>query len=318
MTLPLSGAVCTGIGIFILLFIFSFCAVFKDESHNVHASVNVIQETNQSNDNILRRRETADDMVLFRKSHVYQSSMLVSLLDLLSNMDPSEVESEFLYITGHVVELLSYCHPVLLTERCKQLMASEIHKIKLFPNDYIERLRNLRSSPAALEMLSVYWSWSNHSILKFLAEFSELAVALLEEFDSKLALSYPITDYSFLSAREIPCDCNYTALTLKCKDKLKVTLKLVYDIQSALIEKCEITQHALQLVAVQEGPIMLQWMIPFSLVDLINKKVDHHLQYFAIKGITDILLRPDVKYCINYDIKTGPMIILSSEEVMYI
>ena len=313
--------VCTGIGIVTYLYccLFSFCAVVKAQSsHNIYASVIVVDETDQSDDivHVLRRRKTTDDIVLFKKSsRVRLSNILAYSLDLVRHMHPSEAEREFHYITGHIVELLSHCHPTWLIERCRQLMASEVHKIRLFQIDYIQKLRNLKSSPAALKMLSVFWSWSNHSILTFLAQFSELAVALLEDFDSELKLFHPITHYTFLSAMEIPCDDNYTTLTLRCEDELKVTLQVVYDIQSALIEKCEITQYALQLVAVHEDPIMLQWMIPFCLVDLINKNVDHHVQYFALKGITDILVRPDEKYCINYNIEAGPMIILSREEV---
>ena len=243
-------------------------------------------------------------------------SLLVYPLHYVKHINPSEVESEFLYITGHVMELLSHCHPVLLIEQCRQLMASEIHKIKLFPNDYIERLRNLETSLSLLKMLSVFWSWSNHSILSYLAEFSELSVTLLEEFDSRMMLSCSIVHYSCVSTPVTPCDDgNYTMLTLKCKDNLKISLKLVYDIQSTLIEKCDITQHALQLVAVQEDPIELQWMIPFSLVDLVNKNVKHNLQYFAIKGITDILLHLYAECCIKYDVKTQSMMVLSKEEV---
>ena len=294
--------------------------VFKGKfPHIVHPSENVLQQTNEDFANILRRRETADDSVLSRKPHVYQSSimsLLVYPLHYVKHINPSEVESEFLYITGHVIELLSHCHPVLLKERCRQLMASEIHKIKLFPNDYIERLRNLETSLAILKMLSVFWSWSNHSILSYLAEFSELAVTLLEEFDSRMMLSCSIVHYPCVSTPVTPCDGkNYTILTLKGKNNLKISLKLVYDTQSALIEKCDITQHALQLVAIQKDPIELQWMIPFSLVDLINKNVNHNLQYFATKGITDILLHPDAKYCIKYDVKTRSMMVLSKEKV---
>ena len=294
--------------------------VFKGKfPHIVHASENVLQETKRNVASTLCSRKTADDNIIFKKSRLYQSSimsLLVCPLHLLKHINPSEVESEFHYVTGHVIELLSYYHPALLIERCRQLMASGIHKIKLLPIDYIKRLRNLKTSSAILKVLRVFWSWSNHSILGFLAQFSELAITLLEEFDSQLVLSYPIAHYPFLSTPVTPCDDNnYTMLTLKCGDNLKVSLKLVYDMQSALMQKCEITQYALQLVAVREDPVELQWMIPFSIVDLVNKNVNHHLQYFAIKGISEILIHPDAKYYIKYDINAEPIVVLSKEEV---
>ena len=242
-------------------------------------------------------------------------SLLVCPPHLLKHINPSEVESEFHYITGHVIELLNYCHPIMLTERCRQLMASETHKIKLFSVNYIERLRSLKTSSAVLKMLSVFWSWSNHSILIFLAQFSELAVTLLEEFKSQMMLSYSILHYPFVSTLSIPCDDNnYTMLILECKF-LKVTLNSLYDMQSSLIEKFDITQHALQLVAVEKNPIKLQWMIPVCIVDLINKKVEQHLQYFATTGIAAILIHLDAKCYVKYDINAGSMIALSKEEV---
>ena len=228
---------------------------------------------------------------------------------------PLEVESEFHYVTGHVIELLSYCHPILLIERCKHLMASEIHKINMFTFNFLEKLKNLKTSLTVLKMLSRFWSWSNYSILECLAEFSGLAVALLEEFNSRLVLSYPIMDYPF-STLEILCDDKYYALlTIKCKDNMKVSLQLVYDIQLALTEKCDITSYALQLLAAQRYPLELRWKIPLNIVDLVNKKVHQHHQYFAYKGIDQILIRPITKDCIKHDINPEPTIFTSDKEV---
>ena len=287
---------------------------------NTSKSDDIVLKNTQTTANTLHSRQTTDDCVLFKKPHVYESSimsLLVFPLQYLKHIKPSEVESEFHYVTEHVIELLRYCHPALLVQRCRQLMASEIHKINLFSINCIKKLKSFQASSTLLKMLSVFWSWSNHSILTFLAQFSELAVILLEEFDSRLLLSISITDDTFPPLLH-PYEHNYyTLLTFKCKDCLQCSFQLVCDMQSILIEKCQITHHALQLLSVQRDPLELHWMIPNRVVDLINKKISQHYQCFFSKGVVVILIYIDKKYYINHDLKTESMIILPEKEVQY-
>ena len=294
--------------------------VVKDKfSHIVHGADNVVQENNQSDANTLHSRKTVDDSVLNTKSHVCQSnimSLLISPLHHVKHIKPSNVESEFYYMTKHVIELLSYCHPTLLIERCRQLMASEIHRIKLFPTAYLNKLKSFKTSSAILKMLSIQWTWSNFSILTYLAVFSRLSVSLLEEFNLQIVLSYPIVNYPFPSLVVPFDDNNYTFLIFQYKDNIKGSFHVVIDMQSILTEKCEITQYTFQLLAVRSDPIELKWMIPLNVVDLINKKINQHIQYFASKGINAILIYPDAKYYISYNVKVGPIIVLSGEQVI--
>ena len=81
-----------------------------------------------------------------------------------------------------------------------------------------------------------------------------------------------------------------------------MTLQEVYDIQSIIIEKCEITRHALQLLAIQSSPLILQWMISKYIVTVININVRKYHNYFATKGITEILIHPNIKHCIDGDV----------------
>ena len=304
------------------LSIYTFAVLKEKFPHIVSAEDGVLQKTNQSYANTLCSRQTVDDISPFGKPYVcqpyqpYIMSLLTCPFHHVKHIKPSEVESEFQYVTGHVIELLSYCHPILLIERCKQLMASEVYKIKLFSVDYLEKLKNYKTSYALLKMLCVFWSWNNHSILTSLAEFSRLAVSLLKEFSSQMLLSYPIASYPF-SSLVISLDVDKsTLLTFQYKDNLKDSLHLVYDVQSLLTEKCDITQHAIQLLAVKENPIELQWMISPAVVDLVNQKIKQHFQCFANKGIVAILIYPDAKYYIKYHVKGEPMMVLSTEEVV--
>ena len=236
--------------------------------------------------------------------------MFIHLFQYVKPINPSEVEKEFHYLSRHVVELLKCCHPELLRKWCENLMASEIHDIKLLPSYSLYKLRQLTTSSAVLKMMSLFWSWSNHSILKCLAEFSEIAASLLEDFDFSLYLNSLITKYPIpLPAPSmIPHNNNsFTVLALKCNRKLPVTLQEVYDIQSMMIEKCEITQHALQLLAVQSSPLIIQWMISKYIITVININVRKHHNYFSTKGITEILIHPNIKHCINDYVKEKPI-----------
>ena len=100
-----------------------FSAVLKDKlSHIMNNSDNVLQNNNQSDAITLRSKQTVDDCALNTQSHVCQSnimSLLISPLHYVKHIKPSEIESEFYYVTKHVIELLSHCHPILLIKRCR-------------------------------------------------------------------------------------------------------------------------------------------------------------------------------------------------------
>ena len=292
------------------------CIVIKEKLPNVEHQKQSIDNTRQDTytDSTLHGIKTirlhfVDDSILFNESNAYHTrifSLVICPFQHVKHIKPSEAEKEFHYITGHVVELLSCCDPKLLIKWCENLMASEKNKIKLLTSFSLYKFKKLRTSSAILKMMSVFWSWSNHSILKCLAEFSELAVSLLNEFDSRLHLHSSIAKYPISPpiSSMIPYNNNsYTILTLKCNEKLQLSLQLVYDMQSVMIEKCEITEHALQLLAVQSSPLILQWMIPKHIITVINVNMRQHHQHFVTKGITEILIHPIIKYCFDDNVK---------------
>ena len=281
----------------------------------------IVQDTDSKNCTLHGARTIKlgffDDSILLNKlKDCYPKKLLVftHLLQHIRCINPLDVEKEFYYLSGHVIELLKCCHPELLKKWCENLMASKIHDIKLLPSYSLYKLRQLKTSSAILKMMSMFWSWSNYSILKCLAEFSEIAAALLEDFDSRLYLNsktliakylIPLPDPSM-----IPHSNNsFTVLTVKFNRKLKVTFQEVYDIQSMIIEKCEITQHALQLLAIQSSPLILQWMISKYIVTVININVRKYHNYFATKGITEILIHPNIKHCIDGDVNVKPILL---------
>ena len=232
---------------------------------------------------------------------------------------PSMVETVFQYTVRHVTELLSHCDPNLLIKWCENMMASDTHGIKLFTTNFLNDIRQPRMAASVLKMLSHYWTWSNHSVLTVLAQFSKLALDMLEEFGSRLNTTLPITDYPItsLAASMFPYDSSfYTVLIFECDQKLKHSLQLVYDMQSVITENCDITQHTLLLLAVSSNPTLLYWMIPKSVSTIINTKVLQCHQLLFSKGVMKIFIYPNTLHILD-PAKTVWPYLFTNESVSY-
>ena len=246
-----------------------------------------------------------DDSVMVNLPHSplhKKASLSFSQLHCLKHLKPSTVDRVFQYTVKHVIELLSYCDPNLLIKWCEHLMASDTHKIKLFTANFMDKLKWLKSSKAILKMLSHYWAWSNYSILRVLVQFSNTALHMLEEFDTRLNTMHPIAEYPItsLAISMFPYDTSsYTVLTLECDHKLNHSLQLVYDMQSVITVSCDITQHALLLLAVDSYPTRLYWMIPKSVVTVVNTKVMECSQLLVSKGVMKIFIYPSIVHVLD-------------------
>ena len=185
-----------------------------------------------------------------------------------------------------------------LIESCENLKASNVHNIALFSADQIKELSVYSKTSLLLLKLSPHFTWSNHSILRALVSSSNKAVKSLDEFESTIDFLQPITSYPIpcFSADMIPSDAStYTILAVRCKVELyESSLQYVYDVQSVMVEKCDITQHCLQLLAVRSDPTILYWTIPKCVVDLINTNVPIHSEYLYSRGVMEVLVYPDL------------------------
>ena len=205
----------------------------------------------------------------------------------------SAVHIMFHNLIDQLVELLQP-YKVELIQQCTSLKASNVRSINLFSDGQLEKLSECNK---LLVKLNPLFTWSNHSILEALVSCSVEARKLLDEFKSKLnpldlVTSYPVP---FLSSNMIPGDTStYTLLALRCDLELfNCTLQYIYDVQSVMIEKCDITEHCLQLLAVRSDPTILYWTIPKCVVDLINTNVPLHSEYLYSRGILEVLVYPD-------------------------
>ena len=221
----------------------------------------------------------------------------------LKYIKPEKVETEFDYVVSHVIELLSCCDPKLLSKCCEGIMASTRHNMKYFSANFMKILQQLRTSPALLRVLSVYWSWSNHSILLTLAQFSKLALDILLEFNGRLNHFLPLSHYPIPSfdPSMIPSDISqYTTLAMRCDDELQKLLQLVFDMESSLEEIFGITKECLHLLAVQFNPTRLYWMIPNNVAATIDSNVQKHCTCLYERSVKDLFLYPDTLYQIYY------------------
>ena len=239
---------------------------------------------------------------------------------------PSSVHIAFLCLFDQLNQLLQYKDIEVLVAQCENMMAgvSEQESIKLFSDSQIAKMKE---SKAALVMweLSFFFTWSNHSILRMLlSEYFSEALQLLDVFDSRVdpllsIASYPIPCFS---SDMIPVDTSaYTILAIRCDQELyKSTLQYVYDMQSVMMEKCHITLHCLQLLAVKNDPTILYWTIPKCVVELISNQVPCHSEYLYSKGVLEVLVYPKLLLSTGDDISIGSSAFIaendaSSEEV---
>ena len=220
----------------------------------------------------------------------------------------SSVLTLFFQVSDSVVRLLGSCHVDALINVCRNLMASDKNAIQFFSNDKIKGLEKC-DSLLLLQRLSLFFTWSNHSILRVLADHCSEAVNILDEFDCwvdtcELIASYPIPCFSLSM---IPFDgSTHTILAIRCDQELyECTFQYVYDMQSVMMEKCDITQHCLQLLAVRSDPTILYWTIPKCVVYLINDNVPLNSEYLYSRGILEVLVYPDLEFTFGDHVGIG-------------
>ena len=231
---------------------------------------------------------------------------------------PSSLHILFLDLIDQVKELLQLCDASLLLETCKNLMASETYEIFLFAVSSINNLSDYTSTASVLQYLNFLFTWSDHSILRALVSSSSEAVQLLDEFDSLMdplntIVSYPICMFSLSM---IPSeDSPYTLLAIRCDKELwQCSLQYVFNIRSILVELCDITQHCLQLLAIQSDPTIFYWNIPKCVVELISNNLLQHGEYLCSQGIVEVLVYPKKSIFINDDITVGSLAFMIIKE----
>ena len=234
----------------------------------------------------------------------------VPKVDDSTHCETLPVNIYFCNVIHQIAKLLRY-YPLKLVQLCETLKASDTHDVNLFSTDQIKELNEYNNTMLLFVKFSPLITWSNHSVLRVLASCCDDALKLIDEFDSRLNPHQRITSYPIpcLSSDMIPSDTStYTVLAVRCKvDLYEASLQYVYDVQSVMIEKCDITQHCLQLLAVRSDRTILYWTVPKCVVDLIHTNVPLHSEYLYSRGILEVLVYPDLLLTTGDDVCYGSL-----------
>ena len=217
----------------------------------------------------------------------------------------SLVLTQYLHLLDVLGKLLhSYDYKIIM-KKFDSLMASEQNNIKLFSSNQLNGLHRYNNIDVLLKLVCSS-TWSNLSILRILSSICSEAETLLDNFESNFDPIQPIVSYPIpcFSTDMIPGkDSAYTVLAIRYNKELyRCTLQYIYDVQSVMIEKCDITQHCLQLLAVRSDPTIFYWTISKCVVDLINSNVPLHREYLCSRGILEVLVYPDLLLTTSDDV----------------
>ena len=233
----------------------------------------------------------------------------------------SSINLQFIYLTQQIHAKIK--NPALLLEDCKRLMASKTYATPLFKADYLKGFTAIISKPTVLfQALGVFWTWSDHSILKELLHMGKHAEAvnLVDKFDRRLESFKSVSIEKFplpiLSSRMIPVDGIkqvHTMLAIKYKTSYhKCTWGNVSKAVNSLKDTFEITRNAMQLLGVLDNHsdyILIYWMIPTSVISLITSKITHFAYYSKLKknSITEVAIYPKALFSADDTVRVGPL-----------
>ena len=200
-----------------------------------------------------------------------------------------------------------------LAEKCCALMASDIHNVKLFTDSFIRKLFECSHSSNLLKIyLLPFNTWLDHTILReLLMAYREIVtLELFCKFNCIIDYTQPITSYPIptFSQLIIPLDdSEYTFIatgTVQNCDKL--VLKDVTDVKEFLRSQWEITNHAIQLVAIDYSYNFIYWMIPKQVQPLIENKLSQGQHNLWHRGIFMAVLLPNNLFSADQPVFNNP------------
>jgi len=228
-------------------------------------------------------------------------------------LEPSTVIATFLDTLMQLTEMLQDFDPQMITYSCKSLKASKKANIPLFSTYHMEILEGNKSFSRLLQKLSPFMSWMDHSILTVVIEACNVpeAAALLKKFDDRLNTSQPVTKYPIPSPSHhmVPHDSAHTVLAVQLNLELQhSTLQNVFDTRSLIQEKCEVTPHCLQLLAVAKtSHTIIYWTIPKHVAHLIISNAQKYQSYLYQSGIQQVAVYPGTILATSSSVMTvGP------------
>ena len=202
----------------------------------------------------------------------------------------------FLDLVDALVTEMSTTDVAVLANKCGTLMASDVHQIPLFTKEFMNKLTNC-VYPFIFKMyLLPYMSWLDCSLLNQLVNFTSNKRVLLKMVDqfidsldyNELVTSYHIPEFSQLL---IPLDSSQHTLlaTVHIQSIDKLILQDVVNIKKSLIRRLEITDCAVQLIAMHSKSRCFYWLMPNQIRSLVENKLS---QQEWDKGVVLSMLLP--------------------------
>ena len=233
-----------------------------------------------------KRKRLLSPTLSNKKEYFSSSSILLKYLDLFDNL----------------AELMESLHPRTLIDAISHLVAIDTYDlcVKQFSAEYVTQLSHCSNSVEVLTKLFPFSNWCDHCVIRELLELCNCSegVKLLDEFDSRIDLIQPITDFpiSAPSSLIVPNDTSYyTIMAIKHKVELS-SLKLYHIgmIKSEIIQICGLTKYSCLFLAVtKHNPVVLYWLIPRNLLSFISNALLNFADCLYSKGILEVAIYPD-------------------------
>jgi len=244
-------------------------------------------------------------------------------------IDPSSVMAEFLDLRVQLEELLQSHDALSIVKKCSYLLVNDTHNfplfptdfavklvikdthnIPLFPSDYAKKLQEIKRIPELIQKLSPFITWDNHSILRTIAETSDVpgTTLLFNQFGDRIDSSQPLTIFPIPASSHhmIPYDnSTYTVLAIKLDFELyNPTIQNVID----ALDQCKLSPHCLQLLAVAKTNFtILYWMIPKVIYTFIYLKLLENFKLFHQNSILQMAVYPESVVFTDSILTMGPL-----------
>ena len=269
-----------------------------EESSSVTSLVSVGSKRKQSED--LESNHASVKRVKVSESYAIQfSRLLPKLYKLLEN------------VSANVLTL------ILL-----QVRVDQSNMIPLFSSKDLKEYDVSASAATVLKTLRHCWSWYDFSLLKMLVKTSRVleAVNLLDEFGSRIDFSQPLSTYpvsTISSSFVFDAESSFTVLATKVeKDYDEFTFQEAHEIKSMIVEKFEVTEHSIRLMAVNSNPTVFYWMIPKSIVSIINAKLQEKCGGLYTNGISEVAIFPNTIVATDGALKIGSLTYFSTSLIV--
>ena len=229
---------------------------------------------------------------------------------------------QFIYLTKSVQVLVQ--NPKLLLDYILKVLINKAQVIKLFDKADLRWLYAFEPS-ILFQVLCIFWTWSDHSILREVLRSCKYieALKLLDKFDRDMESFKSINIEEFplpvVTSQMAPVDVKehiHTVLAIKCKKPYsQCTWMNVTEVRTALFTTLNFNRNGLQLLGVLNNGsefTLMYWMIPKSVISLITLAVTDHSKIADLykKDITEVSIYPNLHFSTGDKIRVGPLAVL--------